>query len=510
MMSKSLPVVILLAMIHISVTNAATKPNVIVVVADDLGYTDVGFHGGDQIPTPNIDWLAKNGIILDRYYTAKICTPSRASLLTGRHPMQLGLQSSVIFPSLPYGLGLNETLLPQYLKKSGYSTHMVGKWHLGMFTRNYTPTYRGFDSHFGFWSDKTDYFSHENSGSVAASSNAIGLDLWENMTVASQYNGSYGTELFGKRAVDLILKHDQSKPFFLYLAHQAVHNGISPQPLKAPQEYLDKFSFITHDGRRRYAAMLSVLDDTIGNLTSALISSGMYENTLLIFTTDNGGPVDGFSMNYASNWPLRGCKATNWEGGVRGAAFIHSRLLKNPRTTSHHLMHISDWLPTIMSAIGEKLPTDIDYYGVDQWPTLQYDVASPRKEVIHNYYGGLGAIQYGDYKLIKCCMTSMNGWYPEQKYVPTNQNPYISCGERNSSLPACTKDKPCLFDIQSDPCEYNNIASLKPELSKWLLEKLEAFADAAQPPRNKPSDPAAFPSLHNNHWTDWLDPEPVE
>ncbi|XP_067930053.1 arylsulfatase J-like isoform X1 [Watersipora subatra] len=486
------------------------KPNIVIVVADDMGYTDAGFHGGDQIPTPHIDKLAHEGIILDNYYTAMICTPSRAALLTGRHPMQLGLQKAVVAPTEPFGLGLNETLLPQYLKKYGYVTHMIGKWHLGSYKLAFTPTQRGFDTHLGFWADKTDYFSHENKGHRNASK-IIGLDFWENLKVAREYNGSYGTELFGNRAVDLILSHDQSKPFFLYLPHQAVHAGITPQPLKAPQEYLDRFKFIQHDGRRRYAAMLSVLDDSIGNLTAALKKSGMYENTILIFTTDNGGPADGVSHNYASNWPLRGCKHTNWEGGVRAVSFIHSPLLKNPGTTSHHLMHISDWLPTIMTAIGEKLPKDIDYYGVDQWPSIQFNSPSARNELMHNYDDGAGAIRYGDYKLVICCTINKNGWYPEEHfYIGANQKPYIFCGERNSSLPSCTSaNKYCLFDIASDPCEYNNIASLKPDLAEKLYNKLMTFADAAQPPRNKPSDPASYPDLHNGHWTDWLDKHPI-
>ncbi|XP_067930057.1 arylsulfatase J-like isoform X1 [Watersipora subatra] len=494
-------------MVATYVEGGSHKPNIIIVLADDLGYTDAGFHGGDQIPTPHIDKLAHEGIILDNYYTAMICTPSRAALLTGRHPMQLGLQHGVVAPPCPFGLALNETLLPQYLKKFGYVTHMIGKWHLGFFTQEYTPTHRGFDSHLGFWSGRTDYFSHENGGKRGA-----GLDFWENMTVAREYNGSYGTELFGDRAVDLIMSHNQSKPFFLYLPHQAVHAGIPPQPLKAPQEYLDRFKFIKHDGRRRYAAMLSVLDDSIGNLTAALKKSGMYENTILIFSTDNGGPADGFDGNYASNWPLRGCKYTNWEGGVRAASFIHSPLLKNPGTTSHHLMHISDWLPTIMSAIGEKLPSNIDYYGVDQWPSIQFNVSSARNEIMHNYDDGAGAIRYGDYKLVICCTENeMNGWYPEERsYIGANQKLYIHCGERNSSLPSCTSaDKYCLFDLASDPCEYNNIASLMPELAERLYRKLMTFADAAQPPRNKPSDPASHPSKHNGHWTDWLDKHPV-
>ncbi|XP_067929500.1 arylsulfatase B-like [Watersipora subatra] len=493
-------------LLSVAVETEGSKPNIVIVMADDLGYTDVGFHGGDEIPTPYIDNLAQGGIILDNYYTPMICTPSRAALLTGRHPMQLGLQHSVICAPCPFGLGLNETLLPEFLKKYGYATHIVGKWHLGSFTSEYTPTHRGFDSHLGFWGTRTDYFSHDTGG------NHGGLDFWENMTVAREYNGSYGTELFGNKAVDLIMSHDQSKPMLLYLAHQAVHAGKPPQLLKAPQEYLDRFKFIKHDGRRRYAAMLSVLDDSIGNLTAALKKSGMYENTILIFTTDNGGPSAGFDGNYASNWPLRGCKYTNWEGGVRGAAFIHSPLLKNPGTTSHHLMHISDWLPTIISAIGETLPKDIDFYGVDQWPSIQFNAPSARKEVMHNYDDGAGAIRYGDYKLVVCCTENeRNGWYPEEHlYIGANQKPYIHCGERNSSLPSCTSaDKYCLFDIASDPCEYNNIASLMPDLAEKLYNKLMMFADAAQPPRNKPADPAAYPALHNGHWTDWLDKHPV-
>nr|XP_053629517.1 arylsulfatase B-like isoform X2 [Cherax quadricarinatus] len=225
------------------------RPNIVIIVADDLGFNDVGFHGSTQIPTPNIDALAYSGIILNNYYVQPICTPSRSALMTGKYPIHTGLQHSTIGGSHPYGLGLSEILLPKYMTSLGYTNHHVGKWHLGFFKKVYTPTYRGFDTHFGYWSGRIDYYDH----TALEQPGYWGYDMRRNMTVARDCYGKYTTDLFTNEAVDIIKKHNSSHPLFLYLAHLAVHSANPYAPLQAPKEVVQKFAYIKDKKRRTFA-----------------------------------------------------------------------------------------------------------------------------------------------------------------------------------------------------------------------------------------------------------------
>ncbi|CAD1479720.1 unnamed protein product, partial [Heterotrigona itama] len=217
------------------------------------GWNDVSFHGSDQIPTPNIDALAYNGIILNNHYVPALCTPSRSSLMTGKNPIHLGMQHSVLFPAEPRGLPLSEKLLPEYLKEIGYRTHAVGKWHLGYFRKEYTPTYRGFESHFGYWNGLQDYYTHITQEPDPQYSEYKGFDMRRNLTVAWDTAGKYATDIFTNEAVRLINDHDTSRPMFLYLAHLAPHKGNEDQPFRAPIEEIAKFSYIL-DLKRRIQA----------------------------------------------------------------------------------------------------------------------------------------------------------------------------------------------------------------------------------------------------------------
>jgi len=267
----------------------APRPHIIMIVADDLGWDDVSFHGSPQIPTPHMDKLAKDGVILNSYYVSPLCTPTRASLMTGKHPVNLGLQHDTIFASQPYGLPLNETTTPQYLKSLGYRTHGVGKWHLGFFEKEYTPTYRGFETFYGFWNGKEDYWDHSSLEDV------WGRDLRDNMEAVKNETGHYGTELFTEVAERIIDTHNKSEPLYLYLAQQAVHSANVQDPLQAPRRLLDKFPHFSTEDRRIYAAMVASLDESVGNITKALKRSGLYDNSVIVFTTDNGGAPWGFN-----------------------------------------------------------------------------------------------------------------------------------------------------------------------------------------------------------------------
>ncbi|ENN71901.1 hypothetical protein YQE_11438, partial [Dendroctonus ponderosae] len=329
------------------VFSSETRPNIVLIIADDLGFNDVGFHGSGEIPTPNIDALAYSGLILDNYYVTPICTPSRSALMTGKYPIHTGMQHAVLYGAEPRGLPLTEKILPQYLEELGYVNHIVGKWHLGSWKKEYTPLYRGFISHLGYWTGHQDYFDH-----TAVENPGWGLDMRRNMSIAYDLHGQYSTDLFTEESVRLINEHNTEKPLFLYLAHAAVHSGNPYEPLRAPDDEVDKFEYIQESQRQKFAAMLSKLDQSVGAVVKALKNRNMLENSIVIFTSDNGGPAAGFNLNAASNYPLKGVKNTLWEGGIKGAGLVWSPLIKKPARVATQLMQIADWLPTLLEAAG--------------------------------------------------------------------------------------------------------------------------------------------------------------
>ena len=232
---------------------AASRPHIVYIVADDLGWKDVGFHGSD-IKTPSIDRLAQEGARLEQFYVQSMCTPTRAALMTGRYPFRYGLQTLVIPTPTKYGLPTDERLLPQVLKEAGYRTVMVGKWHLGHADRKYWPRQRGYDNHYGAMVGEIDYFTH-------ASSNV--RDWYRNNQPVKEEG--YVTQLLGKDAVARINEHDPKTPLLLYLAFTAPH-----APYQAPKQYLDKYKHIAEPTRRAYAAMITSMDDEIGKVIAAL------------------------------------------------------------------------------------------------------------------------------------------------------------------------------------------------------------------------------------------------
>ncbi|CAG0923382.1 unnamed protein product [Notodromas monacha] len=212
------------------------RPHIVFIMADDLGWNDVSFHGSEQIPTPNIDTLASAGIILNNYYVNPICTPSRSSLMTGRLTTQLGMQHDVISMDEPWGLPLNVTLLPEHLGRLGYRRHIVGKWHLGNHKAAYTPTARGFETHLGHWGGYRDYYDATSEIGIKGMV-MRGRDLRRNMEPATDKLGVYATDLYTSEALKIIQHHDPTQsPLFLYVAHAAVHAGLWSNPLQAPRD----------------------------------------------------------------------------------------------------------------------------------------------------------------------------------------------------------------------------------------------------------------------------------
>eukprot|EP01084_Bolivina_argentea_P310375 537070_1 len=318
--------------------NAAAVPNILFILIDDLGFNDLSYHNGSDFLTPNIDKLASNALELNNYYIQHICTPTRSAFLSSLYPIHTGLQHGVILADQPYGLPLNLTILPEDLKRISYQTHIIGKWHLGFFAPEYTPLFRGFDTHFGYYEGMEDYYYHNNSHDGLS-----GYDL-RNQTNPIMLPNKYSTYLYGNETIRILKKYDHdtnnNNPFFIYLPFQAVH-----APLEAPQYIIDSFSkTITNKNRRILAAMTTVLDDVIGQIVDFLQNESnkkLWDNLILIFSTDNGGPVQESN----SNFPLRGSKATLWEGGVKGNGFISGGWLNDNRRGKqmNALMHITDW-----------------------------------------------------------------------------------------------------------------------------------------------------------------------
>ncbi|XP_046851243.1 arylsulfatase B-like [Xenia sp. Carnegie-2017] len=492
------------------------RPNIIFILADDLGWDDVSFHGSNQIPTPNIDKLANEGVILNSHYVSPTGTPTRAALLTGKHSIKLGLQHGSIASSQPYGLPLDEVILPQYLKPLGYTTHGIGKWHLGFYKKEYTPDKRGFHTFFGFYNGEEDYWNH------TVHQNYNGLDLRRNGKVVADQKGRYGTKIFTDEAVHIIERHDKSKPFFVYFAHQAVHTGNPITPLQAPIELIKSFQYIPNKQRRIYAAMVKVLDESVGRVVKALKKKKVYENTVIVFATDNGGAPNGMEKNWGCNFPLRGGKNTLWEGGVRGVAFVHSPLLIDKKRVSNEMIHVTDWLPTLYSVAGGDLDDiRIRLDGYNMWDVISQSMPSPRKEVLHNIdpITKTAAIRMGKYKLIvNQDMNYFSSWYrrfhsrrdPDDHFkdvklkILTGAELTCSTVEKRDSTFDCDPSiSPCLYNIETDPCEYDNLFSRKHKKAALLFHRLLYHQRHGKPALNPDGDEAANPIYFNGTWSPW-------
>ncbi|XP_017285002.1 arylsulfatase I isoform X2 [Kryptolebias marmoratus] len=346
-------------------------PHIIFILIDDQGFNDIGYHN-PTIKTPTLDKLAAEGVILENYYVQPICTPSRSQLMTGRYQIHTGLQHSIIRPSQPSCLPSGMDTLPERLREAGYATHLVGKWHLGFYRKACLPTRKGFDTFFGSLTGSVDYYSYGSCDGAAL----CGYDLHDNESVAWGHEGKYSTMLFTQRARKILESHDPTeRPLFLLLSLQAVHT-----PLQPPKSYIYPYRGMTNVARRKFAAMVSTVDEAVRNVTYALRKYGYYKNSVIIYSTDNGAqPLIG-----GSNWPLRGRKGTYWEGGVRGVAFVHSPLLKRRRRVSRDLLHITDWFPTLVGLGGGNTSQSRGLDGFDVWATISEGKESPRREILHN------------------------------------------------------------------------------------------------------------------------------
>jgi arylsulfatase A-like enzyme len=418
------------------------KPNILFILADDMGHADVGFNGSD-IQTPTLDQLAASGARLQSFYGQQVCTPARAALMTGRYPMRYGLQTFVVFPAHAYGLPLQERTLPQALKDAGYKTVMTGKWHLGHYKKAYWPQNRGFDHFYGSILGEVDYFTKEKGGVID----------WQRNGETLKETGYHTTQL-ADEMVRVIEADDGKQPLFMYMPFLAPH-----APYQAPKEYEDRYPNIQDPTRRTYAGMVTALDDSIARVMAALKQKGMLENTIVVFTSDNGGPLSaeiasgtsgsaaGLKMP-AINAPLRDGKSSLYEGGVRTPTVISwpghipaGQIIDEP-------LHMVDWFPTLLAQAGGTVQGDKPLDGKDIWPVLTSKAVSPHSDILINVEAFRGSVRKGKWKLL-----------------------------HTATWPQKTE----LFDLEADLSEKTNVAKDNPAVVQELMAILDAYGNQQAP-----------------------------
>ena len=412
-----------------------SKPNILLIVGDDMGYADVGFHGCKDIPTPNLDALAASGVrFTNGYVSGPYCSPTRAGLITGRYQQRFGHEFN---PGGNQGLPLGEKTLADRLKDAGYVTGLVGKWHLGALPEMH-PRRRGFDEFYGFLGGAHDYF--KSPGVLRGEEQVDDLD--------------YTTDAFGREAAAFIERH-RGEPWFLYLAFNAVHT-----PMQATGDRLAKFSAVQDDRRRTYNAMMLAMDEAIGRVLETPAREGLEENTLDAFNSDNGGPtMPGATINAACSGPLRGSKRTALEGGIR-VPFVVSwpgRLV--PGVCDKTVIQL-DLHAAALAAAGVNIQPAWQLDGVDLLPLASGEKTGQPHDALYWRMGEQMAIRAGDYKLVRY-----------------DSNADTRSGAGNQPVTA-----PKLYNLADDIGETKDLADAMPEKLKELQSKWDAWnATLVQP-----------------------------
>lgn len=426
---------------------ANEKPNVIVIVADDLGWSDVGFHGNEDIETNALDRLAREGVQLDRFYATPICSPTRAALMTGRDPMRLGVAYGVIMPWHNFGVHPDETFMPQAFLGAGYQTAMVGKWHLGHAQQTYHPNERGFEHFYGHLHTEVGYFP--------PFANQRGRDFQRNgVSIDDQ---GYESFLLGKEAARYIKSRDKSKPFFIYMPFIAPHT-----PLDAPDDLVEKYADLednrlparSHNtdqsrqisrmmmrpsARPMYAAVVDGMDQSIGMVLDALDTEGIADNTIVLFFSDNGGAA--YASGGADNVPLRGGKGETFEGGIRVVSVMRWPAKIAAGTKAESIMSVMDVFPTLAAAAGIEPNTHFELDGRNMLQAIVEQQNIPLDDYL--FFASETPIK-GRFNL-----TAFND---EWKLVQEMVQGISSTDVTNF-----------LFRIKDDPNEYNNLAQAHPD-----------------------------------------------
>ncbi len=435
----------------VDATAAARRPNVVVILADDLGYADVGFNGCKDIPTPHIDSLATHGVrCTSGYVSHPFCSPTRAGLMTGRYQQRFGHENNPAWlpEDTKVGLPVNQTTVADVMKSAGYITGAIGKWHLGA-APCFHPNERGFMEYFGFLGGGHMYLPGTKGGveyTVSLLRNKEPLELKE-----------YMTDVLTQEAVAFIGRH-KAEPFYLYLAYNAVHT-----PLQAPEKYLSRFAGIADEKRRTYAAMTSAMDDGVGRVLAALRDHGLEHDTLIFFFSDNGGPI---TVVPCSNAPLRGGKGQVFEGGIREPFVVQWRGRLPEKAVYDEPVISLDVFPTAAALAGAKLPDGLKLDGVNIVPHLAGEVKTPPHERLFWRMGGgvSWAVREGRYKLLKLNKAA----------------------------------SPQLFDLNNDIGETKDLIGEKPDVAArlqrafdaWNAELIPPLFESPKPaPKKKPKQP---------------------
>ncbi len=401
----------------------SAKPNILLVVADDLGWADVGWHSGFA-KTPNLDRLVREGVELDQHYVQPVCTPTRTALMSGRYPGRFGRHA--MLPSNRRAMPLDTVTLASALKSVGYRTYLSGKWHLGA-RAQWGPNAFGFDHSYGTLTGAADPWTHKYRKGPFE-------DTWHRDGKFFQEEGN-ATEVIAVEALKRIA--EQQQPWFVYVPFHAVHT-----PVDAPERYKQLYDGVRfhkqddkHDSRLRMAAMISQLDDKVGQFIELLEATKQRERTLVIFTSDNGG-IESLKNAYVGNVgdsplnsendPLRGQKAQLYEGGTRVCAFANWPGVLKPQRYQVP-MHVVDWFPTIAELVGYSPDRDLKWDGISQWQGLLGRETVNRERTIYIALPGGASLRQGDWKLI------LNGKQPAQ-----------------------------LFHLGRDPYEQQNLAEQEP------------------------------------------------
>ncbi len=436
-------------------TGATTQPNIVLIIADDLGYADISAYGGKRVATPNIDRIARTGVAFtDAYSAAPVCAPARAGLMTGRYPPRFGFEFNYIREQAPYplmGLDTNEILLAQELKGAGYSTGLVGKWHQGDEEQFY-PMNRGFDEFVGFLPGATSYIDPTVPGvhSVKPPGAFMAMERDEDGQIIEgkdrkviRNEKTYLTEYLGERSVDFIKRHTpDDKPYFLHLAFNAPHD-----PLQVTQKYYDRFPQIKDETLRIYAGMIAALDDQVGAVLDAIDASGEGDNTIIYFVSDNG--CAGYIEGLCACEPLRGGKLTHYEGGMRVPFLMRWPSKVRAGQVSHEIVSTMDVFTSSLVAAGGKLRTDRVYDGVDLLPFLTGQDKGRPHEALMWRRQPMASVRAGDWKLWK----STDGKFT------------------------------LLFNLAKDPNETTNLADKEPAKLKELEAMYEEWAKSLMDPK---------------------------
>ena len=419
-----------------SSTSSYAEPNIVIIVADDLGWADVGYHGSD-IQTPHLDQLAEDGVRLERFYSMPICTPTRSALMTARDPMKLGTIYAGFQPWNNGGVSPEEHFMPESFKAAGYQTAMIGKWHLGHTIEPLVPNSRGFDHFYGHLNTQIDHFEHTVAG---------GHDLQEN-GVSVFRKGEYSSVVHSSEASRYLRDiRDPDKPFFLYVPLLAPH-----APMQAPEELLAKYPKRRDlpTKRKTYAAMVDAMDQAVGEVLETLEEQGVADNTIVLFFSDNGG-LRSFG---ADNGPYRGGKLETFEGGVRVVSLMRWPGKISAGTEYTEALSVLDVFPTLAAATNVEMGHKKTLDGQNRWDALTGASPGPRDGPLYFASGSPIFNKYhvsmldGDWKLVQ---------------IIDHKN-------------ASTDVENFLFEIDADPGEKNNLADAHPERVKRMAKDINEW-----------------------------------